>query len=58
MVTRDKGNFILNAGANKIIDLLVKKLILSRAGWLTRIVVPYLLRIILHMPLPIIKNHW
>jgi hypothetical protein len=44
LITRDGSNFVLNAGANTIIDLVVKKLILSRAGWLTRRVVPFLLK--------------
>lgn len=43
-VTRDKHNWVLNAGANTVIDLVVKKLILSRAGWITRLVVPFLVK--------------
>jgi hypothetical protein len=42
LVTRDRGNFILNAGANSLIDLVIKKLVLSRAGWFTKWVVPFL----------------
>jgi len=44
LVTRDKGNLILNAGAHTVIDLVVKKLILSRAGWITKLVVPFFLK--------------
>lgn len=44
LVTRDGGNLMLNAGANTLIDLVVKKLLLSRAGWLTRLAVPFLLK--------------
>ena len=44
LVTRDNSNLLINAGANKLIDLIVKKLILSRAGWLTRLTVPFLLK--------------
>lgn len=43
-VTRDRHNWVLNAGANTIIDLVVKKLILSRTGLLTRLVVPFLVK--------------
>jgi phage gp29-like protein len=42
LVTRDNGNFILNAGANKLIDLVIRKFILSRAGWFAKLVVPFL----------------
>jgi hypothetical protein len=42
LVTREKGNFFLNAGANTLIDLVIKKLVLSRAGWFTKLVVPFL----------------
>jgi len=42
LVTREKGNFFLNAGANTLIDLVIKKMVLSRAGWFTKLVVPFL----------------
>ena len=42
--TRDTGNLLLTSGSNKLIDLVVKKLLLSRAGRLTRLVVPFLLK--------------
>jgi len=35
---------VLNAGANTVIDMVVKKLILSRAGWITRLVIPFLVK--------------
>lgn len=45
LVTRDTGgNIVLNMGANTIIDLVFKKLILGRAGWLTKTIVPFLLK--------------
>ncbi|NOT51278.1 MAG: hypothetical protein HOP10_08380 [Chitinophagaceae bacterium] len=44
ITTRDKSNFLLNAGGNKLIDLVVKKLILGKAGWLTRLAVPFFLK--------------
>jgi hypothetical protein len=44
LVTRDSSNLLLNAGANTLIDLVVKKLILSKAGWITRLAVPFLVK--------------
>jgi hypothetical protein len=44
LITRDGSNFALNAGAGTLIDLVVKKLLLSKAGWLTRRIVPFLLK--------------
>jgi hypothetical protein len=45
MVSRDTGgNWVLNMGANTLIDVFVKKMILGRAGWLVKTVVPFLLK--------------
>jgi len=44
MVTREGGNFFLNASANKLIDIVFKRLLLSRTGWLTKLVVPFLMK--------------
>jgi hypothetical protein len=44
LVTRDKGNLALNIGANTLIDIVVKKLILSKAGWITKNLVPFFLK--------------
>lgn len=41
---RDTSNPLLSLGASKLIDLLVKKVILGRAGWFTKIAVPFLLK--------------
>lgn len=43
-VSRDTGNWLMNTTVNKAIDLVVKKLILGRAGWLTKLVVPFFLK--------------
>jgi hypothetical protein len=43
-LTREKDMWVLNTGANTVIDLLFKKLILSRAGWLTKTIVPFLVK--------------
>jgi len=43
-LTREKDMWVLNTGANTVIDLVFKKLILSRAGWLTKTIVPFFLK--------------
>lgn len=42
--TRDRSNILLSMGSDKLIDWVVKKFILAKAGWFTRLVVPYLLK--------------
>ncbi|THU39336.1 hypothetical protein FAM09_12560 [Niastella caeni] len=42
--TRDKTSFILAISSDLIANTLLKKIILARAGWFTKIVVPYLFR--------------
>jgi hypothetical protein len=44
MVTREGGNFFLNASTNKLIDIVFKKLLLARTGWITKLVVPFLMK--------------
>ncbi|MBC7948028.1 MAG: hypothetical protein H7Y42_09135 [Chitinophagaceae bacterium] len=45
LVTKDTGgNWALNMGANTLIDLVVKKLILGRAGWVMKTIVPLLMK--------------
>ena len=39
-----QNNKLLQAGANLGIDLLVRQKFLSKAGWLTKLVVPFLLK--------------
>jgi hypothetical protein len=40
----DKKNSIVSAGVNFAGDVLLKKFILARTGWLTKLVVPYLVK--------------
>lgn len=44
LTTKESGNFLLNATSNTAIDLVVKKFLLARSGWLMKIVVPFLLK--------------
>ena len=37
-------NFLVNKGVGKVIDLVVKKGVLGRAGWLYRLIVPFVLK--------------
>jgi hypothetical protein len=44
LAKRDKSNPLLNIGLDVAGDLVLKRLILARFGWATRIVVPFLLK--------------
>ncbi len=44
VTTKDRSNFLLTEGADRIIDLVVKKIVLGRAGWVTKAVVPFLMK--------------
>jgi hypothetical protein len=43
-MTQDKTSLLLNLGSEIAIDSLITKFILSRAGWITKIVVPFFLK--------------
>ena len=44
MATRDNTTPVMNFGLEMGIDILVRRFILRRAGWVTKIVVPYLVK--------------
>jgi len=44
LTTRDKSNPLVNMGIDVAGDLLLRKLLLAKTGWATRLVVPYLLK--------------
>jgi hypothetical protein len=44
LVTRDTHNWVLNAGANTVIDMILKRFVLARAGWFTKFVVPFFVK--------------
>jgi len=44
MATRDNTAPIFNFGMEMGIDLFVRKFLLARAGWLTKIVIPFLVK--------------
>ena len=41
LVTKNKKNFLVNLGIDKALDFVLRKVVLSRAGWLTRLAVTY-----------------
>ena len=44
IATRDKGDILITGAANQLIDLVFRKLILARTGWITRLVVPFFIK--------------
>ena len=44
ITTVDKSNPLLNEGANTAIDFILKKIVLARAGWITKILVPLVVK--------------
>lgn len=44
ITTADKHNPLLTHGANTAIDLILKKIVLARAGWLTKMLVPFFVK--------------
>lgn len=43
-VTRDKTSWALSTAADTIIDIVVRRMILSKAGWFTKLVVPFFMK--------------
>ncbi len=41
LVTKNKKNFLVNLGVNKTLDFVLRKVVLARAGWLTRLAVTF-----------------
>lgn len=44
VTTVDKSNPLLNQGANTAIDFILKKVVLARAGWITKMLVPLVVK--------------
>ena len=44
MTSRDKTNPLLNLGINLVGDILLRKILLSRAGWFARLAVPFVVK--------------
>ncbi len=44
LTSRDRTNPLINIGLDFGIDLVVKKLLLGRAGWISKLIVPFVLK--------------
>jgi hypothetical protein len=44
IATRDNRNWLLSTAADTIIDMVVKKMVLSKAGWITKLIVPFFMK--------------
>ena len=44
ITTKDNSNWLLTTAADTAIDLVVRKFILSKAGWFTRIILPFFMK--------------
>jgi phage gp29-like protein len=44
LLARDGNNFLLNAGTGELVDWVIRKGFLSRAGWLSRIIIPFMIK--------------
>jgi hypothetical protein len=44
IITRDRNNLLVNGGVDRIIDLVFRKVLLARSGWLTRLTVPFFIK--------------
>ena len=42
--TKDNRNWILTTAADTIIDLVIRKMVLSKAGFITKLVVPFIMK--------------
>jgi hypothetical protein len=42
--TRNTSNLVLTSATNRLVDVVLRKGILGRAGWVTRLVVPFLVK--------------
>ena len=56
--TRDTSNMLLTSGANRLIDIVIKNVLLSRAGWVMRLVVPFFLKNFSSHYIADHKNQW
>jgi hypothetical protein len=43
-VSRDKAEILLNLGSDIAVNTLVKKVLLGKAGWLARLIIPYVMK--------------
>jgi len=44
IITKDRSSWLLTTAADTAIDILLKKIVLSKAGWVTKLVLPFLMK--------------
>ena len=44
VTTRDGSNPLFTSAANSLIDLILKRIVLSRSGWLSRLAIPFFVK--------------
>jgi hypothetical protein len=44
VTTRDSSNPLFNIATNSLVDILLKKIVLSRSGWLSRLAIPFFVK--------------
>ncbi|NOT76021.1 MAG: hypothetical protein HOP08_13935 [Cyclobacteriaceae bacterium] len=44
ITTKDKSNSLVSLGVDLVGDVLIKNLVLAKAGWITRLIVPFLMK--------------
>jgi hypothetical protein len=42
LATKDRRNLLLTTATDSLIDLVLKKIVLSKAGWITKLAVPFM----------------
>lgn len=44
IATKDNSNWLLTTAADTAIDLILRKIVLSKAGWITKLVLPFFMK--------------
>ena len=44
ITSMDRSNPLINEGIDKVVDLVLKKVILARSGWITKLLIPFLVK--------------
>ena len=58
LFTRDKKHSLLSNGAETVIDFMFKKVILNKAGWVAKLVVPFLMKNVSSHVVADNKDNW
>ena len=44
ITTKDQNNPLLNEGISKVVDFLLKKVVLARSGWMSKLIFPFFVK--------------